>query len=109
MPVAAAGPDSCRSAEAAASKGRQAVAGGAGRRVVVGSGRLQFYAAPDMACTQKGVFILAGEAVEALEQFGEFTTVRYVNPRTGNEARGWVPSVRLSGRAQVVSQAGGTP
>ena len=115
--VAVAEPEACRGAEAAAAKGRQAPAGGPGRRVVTGAGRLQFYAAPDMACRQPGVFILAGEAVEAIEQFGAFTTVRYINPRTGTQARGWVASDRLAAdsaardRASnpVVSQAGDRP
>ena len=99
-------PEACRTAEAAAAQGLQAPAGGAGRRVVTGAGRLQFYAAPDLACRQNGVFILAGEAVEVLQQYGDFATVRYVNPRNGNQAQGWVQVNRLGGGGQVVSQAG---
>jgi hypothetical protein len=104
--LATAGTDPCRTAEAAAEKGHQAPAGGPGRRVVTGTGRLQFYAAPDLGCRQNGIFILAGETVEVLEQFGEFATVHYVNPRNGNQARGWVTISRLSPGTQVVSQVG---
>jgi hypothetical protein len=104
--LATASTDPCRTAEAAAEKGHQAPAGGPGRRVVTGSGRLQFYAAPDLGCRQNGIFILAGETVEVLEQYGEFATVHYVNPRNGNQARGWVTVSRLGPGTQVVSQVG---
>jgi photosynthetic reaction center cytochrome c subunit len=115
--LAASGADPCPSLVAAALKGVQAPPGGPGRRVVTGSGRLQFYAAPDLGCRQKGVFILAGEAVEAIEQFGGFTTVHYVNPRTGNHAQGWVATARLAAAGpsadrsdqEIVSQVGARP
>jgi hypothetical protein len=86
----------CAAVASAAAQGRRDIATAAARRVVTGTGRLQFHAAPDLACRQSGVFILTGEAVEALAQFGDFTSVRYLNPRTGAEARGWVQSGRLA-------------
>jgi hypothetical protein len=73
-------------------------AGGApAPRQVLGQGRLQFYAAPDEACPLRGVFILPGEPVVALQELPQFTAVHYVNPRTGNQAAGWVRSARLGG------------
>lgn len=67
------------------------------RRQVLGSGRLQFYSAPDEGCPLRGVFILPGEPVVALLQASRFTAVHYVNPRTGGQASGWVRSDRLGG------------
>lgn len=101
----ASGDAACQQAQQAAASGRQPVAPAAARRVVLGSGRLQFHAAPDLGCRQPGVFILAGESVEAVEQFADFTAVRYVNPRTGGEARGWVQSTRLGASARSQAEA----
>ncbi len=67
------------------------------RRQVLGQGRLQFYSAPDTACPLRGIFILPGEPVLALQQAARFTAVHYVNPRTGGQASGWVLSERLGG------------
>ena len=89
--LAAAG--DCRGSEAAS---ESAVALRA-RRQVLGSGRLQFYSAPDESCPLRGVFILPGEPVVALLQASRFTAVHYVNPRTGGQASGWVRSDRLGG------------
>jgi hypothetical protein len=85
----------CQVAEAAAAKARQVVSAAKAAQVVTGAGRLQFHSAPDLACRQAGVFILTGESVEARAQYGEFTSVRYVNPRTGGQALGWVQTSRL--------------
>jgi hypothetical protein len=67
------------------------------RRQVLGKGRLQFYSAPDETCPLRGIFILPGEPVVALQQAARFTAVHYVNPRTGGQASGWVLSERLGG------------
>jgi hypothetical protein len=85
----------CQTAEAGAAKARQVVSAAKAAQVVMGAGRLQFHSAPDLACRQAGVFILTGEAVQARAQYGEFTLVNYVNPRTGGQAQGWVQTSRL--------------
>jgi len=71
---------------------------------VVGSGRLQFHAAPDANCRMQGVFILPGEPVEADRELAGYTAVWYRNPRTGGEATGWVRSNRLAAGAAPVTQ-----
>jgi hypothetical protein len=71
---------------------------------VVGSGRLQFHAAPDANCRMQGVFILPGEPVEADREMAGYTAVWYRNPRTGGEATGWVRSNRLAAGAAPVTQ-----
>ncbi len=64
-------------------------------RVVIGKGRLQFYSAPDLGCKQSVTFILAGESVDAHLEYNGFTSVLYINPKTGAEALGWVLTSRL--------------
>ncbi len=83
----------CQAPEA----GEVAALPGRARRQVLGKGRLQFYSAPDAACPLRGIFILPGEPVVALQQAAHFTAVHYVNPRTGGQASGWVLSERLGG------------
>lgn len=64
--------------------------------VVVGKGRLQFYAAPDADCAMKGVFVVPNDAVIADAQSrGGWSSVMYFNPRTGQSVSGWVRSQRL--------------
>jgi len=43
-------------------------------RVVIGGGRLQFYAAPDYSCPIAGVFIVEGQVVNAYTEYREFTS-----------------------------------
>lgn len=65
-------------------------------QVVTGTGRLQFHSAPDSACPMKGVFIIPKDAVIAYAQTRDgWSSVMYLNPRTGNDASGWVRSARL--------------
>jgi len=82
----------------------QAVPPAAAGRQVAGSGRLQFFAAPDASCSMQGVFILPGEPVQAERELRGYTAVWYRNPRTGGEASGWVRSSRLAPGAQAVTQ-----
>lgn len=62
---------------------------------VIGSGRLQFYSAPDYACKTPGVFILTGESVNAYTSYHGFTFVAYQNSKKTSTVRGWVRSNRL--------------
>lgn len=64
-------------------------------RVVTGKGRLSFFSAPHDACRIDGLFIVEHDHVDARTEYGGFTSVTYLNPRTHGTADGWVPSARL--------------
>jgi hypothetical protein len=66
----------------------------AGRRVS-GKARLYFHSAPEGACRLRDVFVVNGDTLQALNEYGTFTEVRYVHPRTRRLTRGWVESGRL--------------
>lgn len=58
-------------------------------QVVTGSGRLQFHSAPDSACPMKGAFIIPKDEVIAYAQTRDgWSSVMYLNPRTGNDVSG---------------------
>ena len=64
--------------------------------VVVGAGRLQFYSAPNLHCPMDGVFVIAKDELIAYAQTKDgWSSVMYVNPRTGNDVSGWVRTERL--------------
>jgi hypothetical protein len=64
--------------------------------VVIGAGRLQFYSAPKFRCVMNGVFVIPkDELVEYGRSDDGWSSVMYVNPKTGNDASGWVRSDRL--------------
>ncbi|VWD50643.1 hypothetical protein BLA18112_07463 [Burkholderia lata] len=71
------------------------VTGSDAGRVVTGKGRLPFYSAPDDACRIDGLFIVEHDHVDARTDYGRFTSVVYLNPRTRGLAEGWVPTARL--------------
>src|SRR5689334_9722188 len=61
--------------------------------VVIGAGRLQFYSAPNATCAMPGVFVIPKDELIAYAQSNDgWTSVMYVNPRTGNTVSGWVRS-----------------
>ena len=64
--------------------------------VVVGAGRLQFYSAPDRNCIMTGVFVIPRDQLIAYAQSDDgWSSVMYINPRTGDDVSGWVRSSRL--------------
>jgi hypothetical protein len=64
--------------------------------IVIGAGRLQFYAAPNLNCVMTGVFVIPKDELIAYAQSNDgWTSVMYVNPKTGNSVSGWVKSSRL--------------
>jgi hypothetical protein len=63
--------------------------------VVIGTGRLQFYSAPNSGCTMKGVFVIPKDELITYAQSGGWSSVMYSNPETGNTLSGWVKSSRL--------------
>lgn len=71
------------------------VTGSDAGRVVTGKGHLPFYSAPDDACRIDGLFIVEHDHVDARTNYGRFTSVVYLNPRTRGLAEGWVPTARL--------------
>jgi len=65
-------------------------------QVVTGSGRLQFHSAPNDDCPMKGVFIIPRDKVVTYAQSqGGWSSVMYLNPKTGDDVSGWVRSNRL--------------
>lgn len=65
-------------------------------QVVVGPGRLQFHSAPDSRCSMSGVFIIPKDRVVTYAQSKDgWSSVMYLNPKTGGDVSGWVKSVRL--------------
>jgi hypothetical protein len=65
-----------------------------GRRAT-GRERLYFHTAPDSACRQRELFVVPGDALQAHYEYGIYTEVVYVHPKTGRESMGWVETGRL--------------
>ena len=64
--------------------------------VVTGTGRLQFYSAPNQGCVMNGVFVIPRDRLVAYVQTDDgWASVMYMNPRTGDSVSGWVRSGRL--------------
>jgi hypothetical protein len=61
----------------------------------IGQGRVQFYSGPDEGCAMKGTFILPHEQLTAYGTYLGFTSVMYMNPKTGNDVEGWIKSSRV--------------
>ncbi|MGC0832102.1 hypothetical protein [Pantoea agglomerans] len=61
---------------------------------VGGSGRLQFYSAPDGRCVEKDVFVVPGNELYAYVEYEKYYSVMYV-ANDGNQANGWVEKERL--------------
>ena len=85
----------------ATARGEQvAVAGELAGRRVEGKARLHFHSAPDAACRLRDVFVVPGDALQALNEYGIYTEVQFVHPRTGRITQGWVESGRLAAGRQ---------
>ncbi len=70
--------------------------------VVTGTGRLQFYSAPNLHCPLSGVFVIPNDELVAYAQTNDgWSSVVYVNPRSGNDVSGWVRSARLKATGTV--------
>ena len=64
--------------------------------VVIGSGRLPFYSAPDPNCLMPGVFVVPKDELIAYAQSDDgWSSVMYSNPKSGDTVSGWVKSSRL--------------
>lgn len=63
-------------------------------RVVIGSGRLQFYSAPDAKCKIKGVFVVPGDSLDASAEYGNYASVIYYD-KSDKSVFGWVEKNRL--------------
>ena len=65
-------------------------------QVVIGKGRLAFYSAPNRGCVMPGVFVIPKDELIAYAQSSDgWTSVMYVNPKSGEGVSGWVRSSRL--------------
>jgi len=70
--------------------------------LVTGTGRLQFYTAPNLNCPMNGVFVIPKDELIAYAQTDDgWSSVMYTNPRTGNDVSGWVRSARLKATGAV--------
>lgn len=70
--------------------------------VVTGAGRLQFYSAPNVRCPMEGVFVIPRDHLIAYAETGDgWSSVMYMNPRTGADVSGWVRSARLKATGTV--------
>jgi hypothetical protein len=70
--------------------------------VVIGSGCLQFYSAPNLNCMTASVFVIPKDELIAYAQSNDgWSSVMYSNPRTGNTVSGWVRSSRLKATGTV--------
>ena len=70
--------------------------------VVKGAGRLQFYSAPNIRCPMQGVFVIPRDHLIAYAETGDgWSSVMYLNPRTGADVSGWVRSSRLKATGTV--------
>jgi hypothetical protein len=65
------------------------------RLSVIGEGRLHLHRAPHNACRDDKVFVIPGDALVGYAEYEGWTWVMYVNPRTNDEFRGWVPDARI--------------
>jgi hypothetical protein len=64
--------------------------------VVIGSGRLQFYSAPNLNCSMPGVFVIPRDELIAYARSDDgWSSVMYSNHKTGDTVLGWVKSSRL--------------
>ena len=64
--------------------------------VVIGTGRLAFYSAPKLDCVMPGVFVIPTDVLITNAHSNDgWTSVTYVNPKTGEHISGWVRSSRL--------------
>lgn len=66
----------------------------AGRRAA-GKERVYFHSAPERGCRLRASFVVPGDSLQALNEYGTFTEVQYLHPRTGKRTLGWVESGRL--------------
>src|SRR4051794_9870599 len=63
--------------------------------VVIGAGRLQFHSAPASHCAMKGVFVIPKDVLIAYAASDDgWSSVMYINPKTGDHVEGWVRSSR---------------
>jgi hypothetical protein len=62
---------------------------------VGGTGRLPFHTAPDASCRDKKIFVIPGDRLTAYAELQGYTSVVYLNPKSGETFNGWVESKRL--------------
>ena len=71
------------------------ISGSTSGRTVVGEGRAKFYSGPSYKCQMKGVFVIPGDTLHAYIEYKGFTSVIFMNIKTGAEVTGWLESSRL--------------
>lgn len=61
---------------------------------VTGTGRLQFFSAPDDACAMAGTFVVPGDALVGYSALKDWYSVMYT-AKSGDVVEGWVRGERL--------------
>jgi hypothetical protein len=70
--------------------------------VVIGTGRLQFYSAPNSSCVMPGVFVIPKDELIAYAKSNDgWSSVMYSSPGNGDHVSGWVKSSRLKATGTV--------
>ncbi len=70
--------------------------------IVIGTGRLQFYSAPNPGCAMKDVFVIPKDQLITYAQSSNgWSSVMYSNAKTGNTVSGLVKSSRLKNTGTV--------
>ncbi|MCA6125696.1 hypothetical protein J6500_27920 [Bradyrhizobium sp. WSM 1704] len=64
--------------------------------VVTGTRRVKLYSAPNLHCPVSGVFLVPKDELVAYAQTRDgWSSVMYLNAKTGKDVSGWVRSARL--------------
>jgi hypothetical protein len=91
---ALASPANCRAPDIGTS--RAPIVSPALGAVVVGTGRLQFYSAPNPQCRVSGTFVVPKDEVVVYAETNDgWSSVAYFGGKTANDVSGWVRSARL--------------
>jgi hypothetical protein len=70
--------------------------------VVTGTRRVQFYSAPNLHCPINGLFVIPKDELVTYAQTRDgWSSVTYANPKTGDNASGWVRSAKLKSTGSV--------
>jgi hypothetical protein len=62
---------------------------------VIAAGRSYFYNAPMSTCIDKQIFLVKNDHIDAYFDYGEFTYVMFIHPKTGKDTSGWMLTKQL--------------
>ena len=85
----------CHARELEAGRLQVLVPSGESGRQIIGKVPASMYSAPDASCISKVNALRPGVTVIAYSEYNGFTSVLYINLKTGDELDGWVVTARL--------------